>query len=312
MINQKSVLVIDDTPMQLKVLSKILSPNYNAITAQSGEDGLKLANENNIDLILLDLNMPDLSGFEVLSKMKESEKTKNIPVIFITGSESLDDELAALSLGAVDFIRKPFVSDIISLRVGLHMKLIDQNMKLIEQMRIIENQSLIDGVTGAKNRLCFDNVIKSEWSRALREKEWISMLFIDIDKFKVFNDTYGHLNGDICLKTIVDVIQHTVKRGGDYVFRWGGEEFAVLLPNTPIKGALTVAEEIRKAISITPIQLDGNNTNVTVSIGVGAIIPTHNDYTKDIETFCTNLDKALYQAKSNGRNRVEQAVDLSG
>ena len=312
MINQKSVLVIDDTPMQLKVLSKILSPNYNAITAQSGEDGLKLANENNIDLILLDLNMPDLSGFEVLSKMKESEKTKNIPVIFITGSESSDDELEALSLGAVDFIRKPFVSAIISLRVGLHMKLIDQNMKLIEQMRIIENQSLIDGLTGAKNRRCFDNVIKSEWSRALREKEWISMLFIDIDKFKVFNDTYGHLNGDICLKTIVDVIQHTVKRGGDYVFRWGGEEFAVLLPNTPIKGALTVAEEIRKAISITPIQLDGNNTNVTVSIGVGAIIPTHNDYTKDIETFCTNLDKALYQAKSNGRNRVEQAVDLSG
>jgi len=134
------------------------------------------------------------------------------------------------------------------------------------------------------------------------------MLFIDIDKFKVFNDTYGHLNGDICLKAIAGVMQQTIKRGSDYVFRWGGEEFVTLLPNTDIEGVLVVAEELRKEIAATPISFDGQTTSVTISIGAGAIIPAGQDYTKDFEAFCTKLDKALYQAKENGRNRVEQVV----
>ncbi|MCL2840379.1 MAG: diguanylate cyclase [Defluviitaleaceae bacterium] len=301
MAEQRSILIVDDTPMQLKTLSKMLSSQYDVILAQGGEEGLKLAYENNIDLMLLDLNMPDLSGFEVLSHLKASEKTKDIPVIFITGSESYEDELEALLLGAIDFIRKPFVNAIVNLRVELHMR-------LIEQMRIIERHSLIDGLTGANNRRCFDKVIEREWRRALREKEWISMLFIDIDKFKVFNDTYGHLNGDACLKAVVDTMQHVVKRGGDHVFRWGGEEFAVLLPNTAIEGAIIVAEELRKAIAETPIKCDDKNTYVTVSVGVGTIIPDNRDYIKGVEVFCTKLDKALYRAKENGRNRVEQII----
>jgi len=301
MTEQRSILIVDDTPMQLKALSKILSSRYDVILAQCGEEGLKLAHENNVDLMLLDLNMPDLSGFEVLSQLKESERTKDIPVIFITGSESYEDELEALSLGAVDFIRKPFVNAIVNLRVGLHMK-------LIEQMRVIEAYSLIDGLTGANNRRCFDKVIDREWRRALREKEWIGMLFVDIDKFKLFNDTYGHINGDACLKAVVGIMQQVVKRGGDHVFRWGGEEFAVLLPNVPIEGALFVAEELRKTISETPIKCDDKNTYVTVSIGVGTIIPNSQDYIKDFETFCTKIDKALYRAKASGRNRVEQVI----
>jgi len=152
MEEQRSILVVDDTPMQIKALNKILSSTYDVIIAQSGEEGLALAHEHNVDLILLDLNMPDLSGFDVLSKLKESEKTKNIPVIFITGSEPYDDGMEGLSLGAVDFIRKPFVAAIVNMRVGLHMKLIEQNSKLIEQMKIIEAHSLIDGLTGVNNR----------------------------------------------------------------------------------------------------------------------------------------------------------------
>jgi len=308
MTEQRSILVVDDTPMQLKALSKILSSDYDVIIAQSGEEGLKLAHENKVDLILLDLNMPDLSGFEVLSRLKESEKTKDIPVIFITGSDSYDDELEGLSLGAVDFIRKPFVGAIVNMRVGLHIQLLEQNTKLIQQMKIIEAHSLIDGLTGANNRRAFDRVIKNEWSRALREKEWLGMLFIDIDKFKVFNDTYGHLNGDNCLKAISAVMQQTIKRGGDYVFRWGGEEFAALLPNTSIEGVLNVAENLRSAIAATPIQCDDEITFVTVSIGAGAIIPEGQEHIKGFEIFCTKLDKALYLAKENGRNRVEKVI----
>ena len=306
---QRSILIIDDTPMQLKALNKILSSSYDVIIAQSGEDGLILAQENKVDLILLDLNMPGMSGFEVLSCLKESAETKDIPVIFITGSDSYDDEMEGLLLGAVDFIRKPFVSAIVDMRVGLHIKLIEQNAKLVEQMQIIEAHSLIDGLTGINNRRSFDRIISNEWSRALREKEPLGMLFIDIDKFKVFNDTYGHLNGDICLKTVAGVMQQTVKRGGDYVFRWGGEEFVALLPSTSVEGTLVVAEGLRKAIAEALISFDDQTNSVTVSIGAGAITPTDHDYKKDFEVFCTRLDKALYRAKENGRNRVEQVVD---
>jgi len=293
------ILIIDDTPMQLVELGRILSSQYEVKMAKSGEEGFKVLKEHNIDLILLDLAMPGMSGFEVLACLKESEETAHIPVIFITGSALAEDEAKALSLGAVDYIHKPFVDIVVNLRVGIHLR-------LVEQMEFIENISLTDGLTGIGNRRSFDQTIKAEWNHAKRAKEHFSILLLDIDKFKMFNDTYGHLNGDICLKAVANIIGDNLERGNDTVFRWGGEEFAVLLPCTHIRGAMMVAERIRENIAAAPIRLGDKTTSVTISIGVGSIIPPDEGFEEAFAEFNAQVDRALYRAKANGRNRVEQ------
>ena len=297
---KQCILIIDDDPIQLMVLGHILFPQYDVKMAKNGEIGLKLAKAHNIDLILLDLVMQGMSGFDVLALLKESDETKNIPVIFVTGSISNEDEAKCLALGAVDYIRKPFTEVVVSLRVKIHLQ-------LIAQMRTIENLSLTDGLTGISNRRSFDQMIKSTWNHTRRAHESLSVLMLDIDKFKQFNDKYGHLNGDSCLKTVATTIQTSLDRKSDNVYRWGGEEFAVILPYTSIDGAILIAERIRENIAATPIELDNNETvYITISIGAGSIAPAHEDSDSALIDFWTNLDKALYRAKENGRNRVEQ------
>ncbi|MCL2456936.1 MAG: diguanylate cyclase, partial [Defluviitaleaceae bacterium] len=237
------------------------------------------------------------SGYEVLAQLKENPQTQNIPVIFITGKRDSGDEVKALSNGAVDYIRKPIVPEVVILRTGIHMQ-------LIAQMRLIERFSLTDGLTGVSNRRAFDQQLEAEWNRALRNNSPLSLLMLDIDHFKKFNDSHGHLNGDCALKTFANVIVKTVQRGTDYVFRWGGEEFAVILPETPIKGALLVAERIRANVANIPLNIGDKIINITTSIGVGSIVPDAVS-PHGMNEFCENLDKALYRAKTNGRNRVE-------
>jgi len=295
---KQCVLAIDDTPTQLLALSRILSPLYDVKIAKNGEMGLKLAGEQDVDIILLDLVMGGMSGFDVLTSLKKSERTKNIPVIFITGSGSIEDEEKGLALGAVDYIRKPFSDAVVNLRVGIQLR-------LIRQMKIIENFSLTDGLTGIGNRRSFDNTLRSTWSSLARTNGCFSMMLLDIDRFKQCNDNYGHLNGDVCLKVFAGVLQETLGRGSDSVFRWGGEEFVALLPNTALQGALLLAERFREKIALTPIHLGAETASITVSIGVGSINPSSPDFDKAYNVFYTNLDKALYTAKANGRNRVE-------
>jgi len=297
--SKQRILIIDDSPIQAEALKSILSPRYILNVAKNGEEGLKFARKYNIDIILLDLVLPGMSGFEVLYQLKESEETKNIPVIFITGSDSDQDEIKGLALGAVDYVRKPFVDAVVKLRVEIHLK-------LISQMKIIERFSLTDGLTGVNNRRSFDQATKSEWSRSMRSKGWLGMIILDIDNFKRFNDSYGHLNGDMCLKTVAYVIRKAVLRKTDYVFRLGGEEFAVLMPGTNFEGTVTVAEKIRKKIAAAPVRCENENAFVTVSIGAGAIIPSGQKNAESFEVFFAKLDKAMYRAKDKGRNRVEE------
>ncbi|MCL2049700.1 MAG: diguanylate cyclase [Defluviitaleaceae bacterium] len=297
---KKVILIIDDDPLMLGVLAKILSPYYSVKAASSGEAGLRIAEKYNIDLILLDVVMKDISGYEVLAKLKENSQTKDIPVIFITGRNATGDEVNALESGAVDYIRKPFVPEVVILRTRIHMQ-------LITQTRIIERISLTDGLTGVSNRRCFDQQLEQEWNRASRNHSSLGLFMLDIDYFKKLNDTYGHAHGDLALKSIADVIVQTVKRGTDFVYRWGGEEFAVILPETPIKGALLVAEKVRLNIEGSVLKIDNKEIKMTASIGVGATVPEHGSYPHKAEAFCERIDKALYQAKTNGRNRIELA-----
>ena len=290
----KNILIIEDTPIQIRILDRILSPVYQIRAATNGKKGIELALKYPIDLILLDILMDDMSGYEVLEVLKSSEKTCNIPVIFITSMDSSKDEVKGLSSGAVDYITKPFVDEVVRLRVDLHMQ-------LIVQMEIIENQSLYDSLTGIRNRHSFNITMTEEWSNASETGQCISMIMIDIDKFKNFNDVYGHLCGDICLKIVAETMNSCIYDG--MLFRWGGEEFVVLLPGVSLDAAMGLAEKLLNEVSTTPIVLnDGTTTYVTISLGVGSIFPHDTDRP---EEFCTEVDKALYKAKENGRNRAE-------
>jgi len=239
--------------------------------------------------------MPEMDGYETLSTIKKTEEIQKIPVIFITGLDSVEDEEKGLSLDAADYITKPFSAPIVKLRVR-------NQIQIINQLRMIERLSLIDQLTGIANRRSFDARLNVEWKQAIREQNSLSLLMMDLDKFKALNDTYGHQQGDLVLKKVSEIFTMSLRRPADFTARWGGEEFIVLLPNTPIEGALDVAENIRTDIEKTPILfIDGTFKRVTVSIGVSSIFP---EKSSSIDAFIANADKALYLAKEAGRNRV--------
>ena len=290
------ILIVDDERSNILTLNHILKPTYQTLAAIDGKTALAIAKENTPDLILLDVIMPDISGFEVLAELKHNDHTRRIPVVFITGLDSIEDEEKGFALGAADYITKPFHSAIVNARVKMQLQ-------MVEYVRTIERLSRIDMLTDLTNRRGFDEQLILEWQRAKREQEPLSILMIDIDKFKNYNDTYGHLKGDACLQTLAATLKQTLKRGTDMAARWGGEEFAVLLQNTDINGAMSVAENIRANVEETPIF--GSDISVTVSIGVKAIIPTESDAMDD---FINAADKALYCAKDLGRNRVCPAM----
>jgi len=298
MVNKSefSILIVDDDKMNITVLTDILSKNYTIYIARSGEEALEKVIERKPDIILLDIIMPDLNGFDVLSRLKEMDDTRAIPVIIITGLANIEDEEKGFLLGAVDYIVKPFHASIIKARIHTHLT-------VVKQMHLFERFGLIDALTDIPNRRSFDIHMNMEWARAVREKMPISMLMIDIDNFKQYNDTYGHLQGDVMLQNCAQILTTTVKRTTDLVFRWGGEEFAVLLPNTDLNGALKVGEEIRANVSTAPASdiSGGPVTYVTISVGAASIIPVASDLVTD---FLLKVDKALYTAKRSGKNRV--------
>jgi len=293
-----TILITDDEKSNLDILVSILSPMYNLLISRSGERTLELALANKPDLILLDVLMPGMSGFDVIAKLKESEVTSKIPVIFITGLTSVEDEEKGFFLGAVDYIAKPFIKSIVKARVNTHIKIVDQ-------MHTIEVLGLMDALTKIPNRRGFDNRLSVEWARAFREKTPISLLIMDIDKFKNYNDTYGHQQGDVALRTCADTASTALMRSVDFAARWGGEEFVVLLPGSDVDGAAGVAERIRSKIEEAVILTgEGMETGITVSIGVNSMIPNPGD---NVDDFIRKADLALYRAKDTGRNKVMRA-----
>ena len=293
-----TILIADDEKSNLDILGDILSPMYHLLISRSGGRAIELAIAHIPDLILLDVLMPDVSGFEVIKKLKSSDVTSRIPVIFITGLTGVEDEEKGFFLGAVDYIAKPFNKSIVKARVNTHIKIVDQ-------MRTIEELGLIDALTKIANRRGFENRLAVEWSRAIREKTPLSLLMMDIDKFKNYNDTYGHQQGDVALKSLAETASKALLRSVDFAARWGGEEFVVLLPNADFNGALAVAERIRKNMEDTVILTDdGTATGITVSIGVNSIVPQQCCSSED---FIRKADQALYNAKETGRNKVVRA-----
>lgn len=294
-----SILIVDDDKSNLDVLLHILKSTYTVYVAKTGEAAISRANKDLPDLILLDVMLPDMDGFAVLKKLHHDEKTSRIPVIFITGLDSYEDEARGFRLGAVDYIKKPFNNIVVEARINTHIK-------LISQMRTIERLGLIDPLLDIPNRRSFDNRIEEEWERARRENTTLNLIMIDIDHFKEYNDTHGHLQGDVMLQNVARVIQSNLRRKNDFVARFGGEEFMVILPNTPHQHAVDIAWRINSAVKAMQIPLIGEPdedalTGTTISLGVCSLVP---EIGEDCKSFIDFADKALYSAKSEGRDRV--------
>jgi diguanylate cyclase (GGDEF)-like protein len=292
---KNSLLIVDDDSANLMVLAHILQPEYTIYTAKDGASAIQKAEKFLPDLILLDILMPDMDGYEVFAALRQSDRTKHIPIIFISGLNSLEDEKTGLKLGAVDYINKPFDDMVVKLRVALHVR-------LINQLHTIQYLSTTDQLTKIPNRRAFDSRLNEEWRRAVREKQPITIMMVDADHFKRYNDKYGHLQGDKALVSIAGALLTIPARSTDFVARWGGEEFAVLLSNSDARAGLKVGEDLRNSIECLNIPLhDGTATRITVSVGVSAQIPKRDSV---LDAFISAADKALYAAKEGGRNKV--------
>jgi diguanylate cyclase (GGDEF)-like protein len=292
-MNQDVTILIVDDEMPIRHLMSLLLKGFGTIEmAGSGKEALEKVNVINPDLIILDVLMPEMNGYEVCQTIKGNDKTSSIPIVFLTANSSNEDEEYGLEIGATDFIRKPISPRIVSARVS-------NILNLQQATRKLELIASTDPLTGAFNRRHLDLVGKNELSRSKRNNSTFTILMLDIDHFKGVNDTYGHDIGDEALIETVAVIKKNI-RGEDLLFRLGGEEFAVMLPETTKLAAFDTAKRIRIAISEIVIQTPIAPLCFTLSIGIAESTPVDND----IDVILKRADEALYRAKSSGRNKV--------
>lgn len=290
------ILVIDDERFNLNALHGLLRDEYRLMVAMQGEHGIKAAQTGLPDLILLDVNMPGMDGFEVCRQLKADPITQSIPVIFITALNEAADEAKGLELGAVDYITKPFNYSVVKARVRTHLRL-----KL--QSDLLERYAFIDSLTGLANRRAFDERLSQEWSRCQRSSTCLSLILLDVDHFKSYNDHYGHGQGDACLTTVARALATSQMRAYDLVSRYGGEEFVVILPDADLTGAQQIAERLRQSVYdlAYPHAASPVDNRVTISLGVACTVPQTSATAAQL---LRAADRFLYEAKRAGRNRL--------
>ncbi|WP_418186453.1 diguanylate cyclase domain-containing protein [Aliarcobacter lanthieri] len=293
-----TILIVDDMTTNLLILSDLLKDEYDIKVAKSGTKALEILDvSNDIDLVLLDIEMPDINGYDVCRKLKNNNKTKNLPIVFITAKNSEEDEEFALNLGAIDYITKPFNKAIVKLRLKNHI-----NLKL--KTDLLEQLSMYDGLTNIRNRRFFDEAFEITFLEAKREKNNLAVLMIDIDFFKRYNDNYGHGKGDDALRQVAKALQSTLKRPSDLVARYGGEEFVILLKDINKSGLETVAKNLLKAVRDLKITHEFSKIEkiITVSIGI-AYFSSNSDITRS--ELLVKADETLYKVKNSGRNNFD-------
>ncbi|WP_116472945.1 diguanylate cyclase domain-containing protein [Zobellella maritima] len=290
------ILIVDDQAVNIRALHEVFRGRFEVLMATNGEQAIALCREQRPDIILLDVVMPGISGHEVCRRLKADPETRNIPVIFVTSQSQEGDEALGLEIGAVDFISKPINPVIVSARVRTHLAL-----KL--QSDLLRSIAMIDGLTKVANRRKFDEELDLNWRYCLRERRPLSLVLLDLDYFKQFNDRYGHQEGDHCLISVAEVLSDSVRRPRDLVARYGGEEFVGILPDTDCRGATSRAEVIRAAVKALKIEHLGSAVGkvVTISAGVATQIP---DFGSTHQALLAAVDQQLYRAKHDGRDRV--------
>jgi diguanylate cyclase (GGDEF)-like protein len=293
------VLVVDDAPINIEVLARVLD-GYEVIFACSGAEALSLAAAQGPDLILLDVMMPGLDGFDVCRILKADPQLEKIPVIFITAMTQDVDQARGLDVGAIDYITKPIRQRLVRARVRNHLEL-----KLARDL--LERRAVVDGLTGVANRRRFDEFLLQEWLRAGRNQLPCSLILLDIDMFKTYNDCYGHLAGDDCLRKVARALAGALHRPADLVARYGGEEFACVLPETDAAGASLVAKAIEDSIHALNIPHERSSVShcLTVSQGVASCRPLPAHSGSSLLVYAA--DRLLYAAKEAGRDRIVAA-----
>jgi diguanylate cyclase (GGDEF)-like protein len=316
-----TILIVDDLQDNRDLLTAVLTvAGYRDVVAvPSALEALKRLKEGGVDLILMDVMMPHTSGIEACRLIKADESLRDIPIIMVTGRKDHEVLESAFAAGAMDFIGRPIdnVELVARVRSALLLKremdvrksrereLLEVTRQLEEANETLQRLSSLDGLTGLANRRRLDEFLDLEWRRALRDRDWLSALMVDIDFFKAFNDAHGHQAGDDCLRRVAEVLSGVSQRPGDLAARYGGEEFVVVLTETDLDGALAVAETLRSRVEGLGIANPESHSGVvTVSVGVAAVVPAPRSAVADL---IEAADRALYGAKGAGRNRVALA-----
>jgi diguanylate cyclase (GGDEF)-like protein len=310
-INHATLLIVDDHLDNVRSLALLLSHSgYSVRKAISGEMALETIQVSKPDLVLLDIRMPEMSGYEVCERLKANPNTYNIPVIFLSASDNTDDKVQAFAVGGADYVTKPFQAEEVLMRVRHQLTILRQQQQLVAQNQRLQQAEIAlqqsnlelkriantDSLTQIANRRCFDETLTQEWQRHRREQQSLCLILCDIDYFKAFNDRYGHPAGDACLQQVSAAIAGCIKRPADMVARYGGEEFAMLLPNTDQPGAIAVVRAIQEKLQHLriPHAASAVAEYITLSAGISCLIPTLNSDPQDL---VLEADAALYRAK---------------
>ena len=301
MQKRPSILIVDDTETNVDILVELLSDSYEIVVALDGRSALEILEEQEVDLILLDIMMPIIDGYEVCRRVKQNEKTNNIPIIFITAKMDEESIEKAYEAGGMDYVTKPFKPKELFARIKTQLQLRALIQELESSKNALKHLSETDPMTDLCNRRYFNHTSKSIMELAKRDKTVLTVVMLDIDKFKEVNDTYGHNVGDEIIISLADIL-FEMTRKSDLACRFGGEEFILLLPETSLEGAMVIAEKIRKKVESFSLRLeDEREVNITISLGVSQV-DTKNDLS--MESAIKRADIALYKAKENGRNKV--------
>lgn len=291
-----TVLIVDDEIPNIEIMNATLEDDYEICFATSGEQALETARTVLPDLILLDILMPGMDGFEVCTRLKSDPLLADVPVIFTTGLGDTEDEVRGLSLGAIDYVTKPIQPVILRARVGNHVEL----KRLRDQLA---EMAVTDVLTGLSNRRRMAETLRTETQRLARTGDWLSVIMLDIDCFKQFNDAYGHPAGDRCLAMVASALNRAVKRASDLSARYGGEEFVCILPGADADAAMSVAQEIQAQVGMLNIPHARSTAapSVTVSVGIATALCRPG---MPPDLWIAQADAQLYESKAGGRNRI--------
>jgi diguanylate cyclase (GGDEF)-like protein len=291
----QTILIVDDDKSNRKMLKELLQEQAKIIFAKNGEQAKELARKHIPDLILMDVIMPDLSGFDVIEILKNDPVTMNISVIFITGLANNNDEARGFDLGGCDYIYKPFKSNIVIARVMMHLE-------LIRQRKMLDEIAHIDALTGVNNRRKMDLVLADEVATNKKEKSTLLVAILDIDFFKQYNDHYGHGAGDVALRQVGQALREICQRPRDFVARYGGEEFVVILPDCDHGGAEIMLSNITQAIADKMIKHEFSSVSKQLTTSIGAVVVKSSE-SAAVASIMKQADSLLYQAKNKGRNQ---------
>ena len=294
--HQPTILAIDDANDILTLLeSELSAEGYRVLLAKNGAIGLELLATEEVDLVLLDILMPEMSGHQVLKRIKQKKESKIIPVIMLSASEQSQDIVSALDLGADDYVTKPYIPEVLFARIRTSLRLLDKNREL-------EKMASIDFLTGINNRRQFYSLSNMTLNKNNRDKSWLTLALMDIDYFKNVNDTYGHDVGDRVLVEFSRMLSEYF-RGYDVISRIGGEEFCVCLPDTDAQKGFQACDRFRALVANNriPIEIDGKFIDLSTNVSIGI---TSVQQESDIELLIKQADSALYFAKNSGRNKV--------